>query len=109
MEVVEEAGLQNGVIKSIRATGSKVGEYLVEHPRTRFVSFTGAREVGTRIFERAAIVQEGQKWLKRTIIEMGGKDTIVVDSESDLELAAQSIVQSAFGFSGQKCSACSRA
>ncbi len=111
MEVLEEAGLPKGVINYIPGPGSEVGDYLVDHPRTRFVSFTGSREVGTRIFERAAVVHEdkGQKWLKRTIIEMGGKDTIVVDSEADLELAAQSIVQSAFGFSGQKCSACSRA
>ncbi|WP_121639235.1 L-glutamate gamma-semialdehyde dehydrogenase [Virgibacillus sp. Bac330] len=109
MEVLEEAGLPAGVINFIPGSGKDVGDYLVDHPRTRFVSFTGSREVGTRIFERAAVVQEGQKWLKRTIIEMGGKDTIVVDREADLELAAQSIVQSAFGFSGQKCSACSRA
>ncbi|MFD2045207.1 L-glutamate gamma-semialdehyde dehydrogenase [Ornithinibacillus salinisoli] len=109
MEVLEEAGLPAGVVNYIPGSGSEVGDYLVDHPRTRFVSFTGSREVGTRIFERAAVVHEGQKWLKRTIIEMGGKDTIVVDNESDLELAAQSIVQSAFGFSGQKCSACSRA
>src|SRR5699024_11586767 len=88
---------------------SEVCDYLVEQPLTRFVSFTGSREVGTNIFERAAVVQEGQKWLKRTIIEMGGKDTIVVDKDADLELVAQSIVASAFGFSGQKCSACSRA
>lgn len=109
MEVLEEAGLPAGVINFIPGPGSEVGDYLVDHPRTRFVSFTGSRDVGTRIFERAAKVQDGQKWLKRTIIEMGGKDTIVVDKEADLELAAQSIVQSAFGFSGQKCSACSRA
>jgi 1-pyrroline-5-carboxylate dehydrogenase len=109
MEVLEEAGMPAGVVNYIPGPGGEVGDYLVEHPRTRFVSFTGSREVGTRIFERAAIVQEGQKWLKRTIIEMGGKDTIVVDKEADLELAAESIVQSAFGFSGQKCSACSRA
>ncbi|WP_077702961.1 L-glutamate gamma-semialdehyde dehydrogenase [Virgibacillus dokdonensis] len=109
MEVLEEAGLPAGVINFIPGSGKDVGDYLVDHPRTRFVSFTGSREVGTRIFERAAVVHEGQKWLKRTIIEMGGKDTIVVDREADLELAAQSIVQSAFGFSGQKCSACSRA
>ncbi|WP_404451336.1 L-glutamate gamma-semialdehyde dehydrogenase [Virgibacillus necropolis] len=109
MEVLEEAGLPDGVINYIPGPGSEVGDYLVDHPRTRFVSFTGSRDVGTRIFERAAKVQEGQNWLKRTIIEMGGKDTIVVDNEADLELAAQSIVQSAFGFSGQKCSACSRA
>ena len=109
MEVLEEAGMPNGVVNYIPGPGSEVGDYLVDHPRTRFVSFTGSREVGTRIFERAAVVHEDQKWLKRTIIEMGGKDTIVVDSEADLELAAESIVQSAFGFSGQKCSACSRA
>lgn len=109
MEVLEEAGMPAGVINYIPGPGSEVGDYLVDHPRTRFVSFTGSRDVGTRIFERAAKVQPGQKWLKRTIIEMGGKDTIVVDKEADLELAAQSIVQSAFGFSGQKCSACSRA
>src|SRR5690625_2280578 len=111
MEVLEEAGLPKGVINFIPGSGSEVGDYLVDHPRTRFVSFTGSREVGTRIFERAGVVHEdkGQKWLKRTIIEMGGKDTIVVDKEADLELAAESIVKSAFGFSGQKCSACSRA
>src|SRR5699024_1824879 len=109
VEVLEEAGMPKGVVNYIPGPGSEVGDYLVDHPRTRFVSFTGSREVGTRIFERAGVVHEGQKWLKRTIIEMGGKDTIVVDSEADLELAAQSIVQSAFGFSGQKCSACSRA
>lgn len=109
MEVLEEAGMPAGVVNYIPGPGSEVGDYLVDHPRTRFVSFTGSREVGTRIFERAAVVHEGQNWLKRTIIEMGGKDTIVVDSEADLELASQSIVQSAFGFSGQKCSACSRA
>ena len=109
MEVLEEAGMPAGVVNYIPGPGSEVGDYLVDHPRTRFVSFTGSREVGTRIFERAGVVHEGQKWLKRTIIEMGGKDTIVVDKEADLELAAQSIVKSAFGFSGQKCSACSRA
>lgn len=109
MEVLEEAGLPPGVINYVPGPGGEVGNYLVEHPRTRFISFTGSREVGTGIFERAAKVQEGQIWLKRTIIEMGGKDTIIVDKDADLELAADAIVQSAFGFSGQKCSACSRA
>ncbi|REJ09224.1 L-glutamate gamma-semialdehyde dehydrogenase [Halobacillus trueperi] len=108
MEVLEEAGLPKGVINYIPGSGKEVGDYLVDHPRTRFISFTGSREVGTRLFERAAKVHDGQKWLKRTIIEMGGKDTIVVDSDSDLELAADAITYSAFGFSGQKCSACSR-
>lgn len=109
MEVLEEAGMPAGVVNYIPGPGSEVGDYLVDHPRTRFISFTGSREVGLRIFERAAKVHPGQIWLKRTILEMGGKDTIVVDKEADLELAAQSIVKSAFGFAGQKCSACSRA
>jgi len=111
VEVLEEAGMPNGVVNFIPGSGSEVGDYLVDHPRTRFVSFTGSREVGTRIFERSAVVHEdkGQKWLKRAIIEMGGKDTIIVDADADLDLAAESIVTSAFGFSGQKCSACSRA
>ncbi|WP_338787761.1 L-glutamate gamma-semialdehyde dehydrogenase [Metabacillus sp. FJAT-53654] len=109
IEVLEEAGLPPGVVNYVPGSGAEVGDYLVEHPRTRFISFTGSREVGVRIYERAAKVHEGQIWLKRVIAEMGGKDTIVVDSSADLELAAQSIVASAFGFSGQKCSACSRA
>ncbi|MGO4889653.1 L-glutamate gamma-semialdehyde dehydrogenase [Anaerobacillus sp. MEB173] len=109
MEVLEEAGLPAGVVNYLPGSGAEVGDYLVDHPRTRFISFTGSREVGVRIYERAAIVHPGQIWLKRVIAEMGGKDTIVVDNEADLDLAAQSIVQSAFGFSGQKCSACSRA
>ncbi|MGG0669362.1 L-glutamate gamma-semialdehyde dehydrogenase [Lederbergia citrisecunda] len=109
MEVLEEAGMPAGVVNYIPGSGAEVGDYLVDHPRTRFISFTGSREIGTRIYERAARVNEGQIWLKRVIAEMGGKDTIVVDNEADLELAAQSIVKSAFGFSGQKCSACSRA
>ncbi|MGD8031514.1 aldehyde dehydrogenase family protein, partial [Pseudobacillus badius] len=90
-------------------SGAEVGDFLVDHPKTRFISFTGSRDVGLRIFERASKLNDGQIWLKRVISEMGGKDTIVVDKEADLELAAQSIVKSAFGFSGQKCSACSRA
>ncbi|AXH99671.1 L-glutamate gamma-semialdehyde dehydrogenase [Sporosarcina sp. PTS2304] len=109
MEVLEEAGMPKGAVNYIPGSGSEIGDYLVDHPSTRFVSFTGSREVGTRIFERAAKVHDGQIWLKRVIAEMGGKDTIVVDNEADLELAAQSIVKSSFGFSGQKCSACSRA
>ncbi|KZZ84162.1 L-glutamate gamma-semialdehyde dehydrogenase [Bacillus sp. SJS] len=109
IEVLEEAGLPKGVVNYIPGSGAEVGDYLVDHPRTRFISFTGSRDVGLRIYERASKLSEGQIWLKRVIAEMGGKDTIVVDKEADLELAAQSIVKSAFGFSGQKCSACSRA
>lgn len=108
VEVMEEAGLPSGVLNYVPGSGSEIGDYLVDHPKTRFISFTGSKDVGVRIYERAAKVNPGQIWLKRVIAEMGGKDTIVVDSEADLEVAAQAIVTSAFGFSGQKCSACSR-
>lgn len=81
----------------------------MNHPKTRFISFTGSKEVGIAIYEKAAKVQKGQIWLKRVIAEMGGKDAILVDAGVDAEAAADAIVKSAFGFSGQKCSACSRA
>ncbi|APH05724.1 L-glutamate gamma-semialdehyde dehydrogenase [Bacillus weihaiensis] len=109
VEVLEEAGLPKGVVNFVPGSGSEVGDYLVDHPKTSIITFTGSREVGTRIFERAAKVQPGQQHLKRVIAEMGGKDTVVVDSDCDIELAAQSIFASAFGFAGQKCSAGSRA
>ena len=108
VEVLEEAGLPPGVVNFVPGSGAEVGDYLVDHPKTRFISFTGSRDVGLRINERAAKLAPGQIWIKRVIAEMGGKNTIIVDSDGDLELAAQSIVKSAFGFSGQKCSACSR-
>lgn len=109
MEVLMESGLPEGVVNYIPGSGSVIGDYLIDHPKTRFVNFTGSKEVGLRIYERAAKVQKGQIWLKRVIAEMGGKDTIIVDNDADLDLAAESITYSAFGFSGQKCSACSRA
>ncbi|WP_127586894.1 L-glutamate gamma-semialdehyde dehydrogenase [Paenibacillus koleovorans] len=109
VELLEEAGLPAGVVNYLPGPGGEIGDFLVDHPLTRFVSFTGSREVGLRINERAAKTQPGQKWIKRVIAEMGGKDTIIVDREADLDLAAEAIVLSAFGFAGQKCSACSRA
>jgi 1-pyrroline-5-carboxylate dehydrogenase len=109
VELMNEAGLPKGVVNFVPGSGAQIGDYLVDHPKTRFVSFTGSREVGCRINERAAKVNEGQIWIKRVIAEMGGKDTVVVDNDADLDLAAASIVYSAFGFSGQKCSAGSRA
>lgn len=109
LEVLMEVGLPPGVVNFVPGSGAVVGDYLVDHPRTRFINFTGSKEVGIRINERAAKVNEGQIWLKRVIAEMGGKDTIIVDNDADLDLAADAITQSAFGFSGQKCSACSRA
>jgi 1-pyrroline-5-carboxylate dehydrogenase len=105
----EEGGLPPGVVNFVVGPGGTIGDALVDHPRTRFIAFTGSKEVGLRIFERASKAQPGQLWLKRTILEMGGKDSIVVDETADIEAAADGIVASAFGFQGQKCSACSRA
>src|SRR6266568_3893059 len=86
-----------------------IGKALIEHPQVRFVAFTGPRDVGLRINELAAKPQKGQRWLKRTILEMRGKDAVVVDETANLDEAAEGIVSSAFGFQGQKCSAGSRA
>jgi 1-pyrroline-5-carboxylate dehydrogenase len=108
MEVLETVGLPPGVVNYLPGPGGSVGDVLVDHPKTRFIGFTGSKEVGLRVFERASRVQPGQRWLKRTVLEMGGKDTIVVDETADLDAAAEGIVASAFGFQGQKCSACSR-
>ena len=107
--LIEEAGLPRGVVNFLPGPGSEIGDVIVDHPRTRFIAFTGSKQVGLRIYERAAKVHPGQIWLKRTILEMGGKDSIVVDETADLEAAADGIVSAAFGFQGQKCSACSRA
>lgn len=108
-EILEEVGLPKGVLTFLPGPGASVGDFLVAHPKTRFIAFTGSKEVGLRINEMAAKHQPGQLWIKRVIAEMGGKDSIVVDKEADLESAAEGIVASAFGFQGQKCSACSRA
>lgn len=109
MEILKEAGLPPGVVNFIPGPGSSVGDYLVGHAQTRFIAFTGSKEVGLRINELAAKTTKGQLWIKRVIAEMGGKDAIVVDAQADLDAAADGIVASAFGFQGQKCSACSRA
>lgn len=109
MDIVAEAGLPDGVINFLPGPGAEVGDFLVDHPDTRFVNFTGSKEVGLRIAQRAAVVHPGQKWLKRAYMEMGGKDGLIVDETADLDLAADAIVRSAYGFQGQKCSACSRA
>lgn len=108
-EILEEAGMPAGVVNFVPGSGGEVGDKLVDHPKTRYVAFTGSKEIGLRIVERAAKHQEGQLWIKRVVAEMGGKDAIVVDSDADLDWASTGIVQSAFGFQGEKCSACSRA
>jgi len=108
-KLMEEIGLPPGVFSFVSGGGSTVGDTLVRHPRTRFISFTGSRDVGVGINRLAAEVQPGQIWLKRVTAEMGGKDAIIVDEEADIDAAAQGVAAAAFGFQGQKCSACSRA
>lgn len=108
MEILEEIGLPKGVVNYVAGSGTKVGELLVNSPKIRFISFTGSRKVGLHIYEEAAKTKPGQKWMKRVVAEMGGKDAIVVCDDADLDSAAIGIVQAAFGFQGQKCSACSR-
>jgi 1-pyrroline-5-carboxylate dehydrogenase len=107
--LMREIGLPVGVINFVSGPGGSVGDTMVAHPKTRFVSFTGSKEVGTHIYELASKVQPGQTWLKRVVAEMGGKDAIVIDEQTDLAAAAQATIASAFGYQGQKCSAASRA
>jgi 1-pyrroline-5-carboxylate dehydrogenase len=108
-EVLAEAGFPPQAFTIVPGSGAEIGDLLVTHPRTRFISFTGSRDVGLRINELAAKPQPGQVWIKRVVAEMGGKDAIVVDEEADLDSAVQGVLASAFGYQGQKCSACSRA
>jgi len=108
-EAMEEAGMPPGVVNFLPCPGGVVGDALVGHPRTRFVAFTGSKDVGLHINELAAKTVPGQIWVKRVIAEMGGKDSIVVDSDADLDEAVEGVLSSAFSYQGQKCSACSRA
>ncbi|HEY3704890.1 MAG TPA: L-glutamate gamma-semialdehyde dehydrogenase [Terracidiphilus sp.] len=109
LEVLEEVGMPGGVVNFCPGSGATFGNAIVEHPKTRFVAFTGSKAVGLDIHERAARAKPGQIWIKRTILEMGGKDSILVCADADLDAAVDGVVGAAFGFSGQKCSACSRA
>ncbi|MEP6756080.1 MAG: L-glutamate gamma-semialdehyde dehydrogenase [Chthonomonadales bacterium] len=107
-EVLQEARFPAGVVNFLPGIGEEVGEILTGHPLTRIICFTGSRSVGLHIHEKAAKTVSGQKWIKRTVLEMGGKDCIVVDEDADIDAAAEGVVAAAFGFQGQKCSACSR-
>jgi len=109
VELLEEAGMPGGVVNFCPGAGASFGNAVVAHPKTRYVAFTGSREVGLDINKSAAEHRPGQLWIKRTILEMGGKDAIIVDADADLEAAVEGVAVSAFGFQGQKCSACSRA
>lgn len=107
--LLEDAGLPDGVVNFCPGAGAKFGSAIVAHPQTRFIAFTGSKAVGLEIHESAAKTQPGQKFIKRTVLEMGGKDSIIVEADCDLDAAVDGVVASAFGFNGQKCSACSRA
>lgn len=109
LEMLWEAGVPKDVVTIVTGPGSTVGGALVRHPKTRYVAFTGSKEVGLNISEAAGKPVPGQIWIKRTVLEMGGKDAIVVDDEADVDAAVEGVTQSAFGYQGQKCSACSRA
>ncbi|WP_079475208.1 L-glutamate gamma-semialdehyde dehydrogenase [Marinococcus halophilus] len=108
VDILIESGVPDGVINFVPGDPEAIGDHLVDHPQTALISFTGSRATGTRLYQKAAAIQEGQQHLKRVIVEMGGKDTVVVDSDADLDTAAEAIIASAYGFSGQKCSAGSR-
>jgi 1-pyrroline-5-carboxylate dehydrogenase len=109
VEILYESGVPRDVVSFFTGPGGTAGEALVNHLKTRFIAFTGSKEAGLRISEQAARKQPGQVWIKRTVLEMGGKDAIVVDEEADLDAAVEGVAVSAFGYQGQKCSACSRA
>ncbi len=108
MRMLDEAGFPPGVVNLLTGEDDVLGDALVDHPDTRFINFTGSVGTGLRIHERAAKVQPGQRFLKRTFLEMGGKDAMIVDETADLDAAADAAVAGAFGFQGQKCSAMSR-
>ncbi len=109
MKIAEEAGIPSGVINFLTGSGAEVGEMLIKSPDIRFITFTGSKDVGLHIIEEAAKTRPGQIWIKRVVAEMGGKDAIIVDDEADIDSAVEGVAISAFGFQGQKCSACSRA
>jgi 1-pyrroline-5-carboxylate dehydrogenase len=109
VSILTEAGVPSDVVCLFSGPGSTVGDALVAHPKTRFIAFTGSKEAGLHISEQAAKTQPGQIWVKRVVLEMGGKDAIIVDDEADIDAAVEGVAVSAFAYQGQKCSACSRA
>jgi 1-pyrroline-5-carboxylate dehydrogenase len=109
VEILYEAGIPKDALSFLTGAGEIVGDALVKHPKTRFITFTGSKEVGLLISEAAGKKMPGQIWIKRTVLEMGGKDATIVDEEADIEAAVEGVAQAAFGYQGQKCSACSRA
>ncbi len=109
VELLEECGMPEGVVNFCPGGGASFGDALVAHPKVRYIAFTGSREVGLHINKSAADQKPGQIWIKRTVLEMGGKDAVIVDADADIDSAVEGVASAAFGFQGQKCSACSRA
>jgi 1-pyrroline-5-carboxylate dehydrogenase len=109
VEILYEAGVPREALNFITGPGETAGDALVKHPKTRYIAFTGSKEVGLLISEAAGKRVPGQIWIKRAVLEMGGKDAIIVDEEADIDSAVEGVALSAFGYQGQKCSACSRA
>jgi 1-pyrroline-5-carboxylate dehydrogenase len=109
VELLDSVGLPPGVLNFITGSGGAIGDELVKNPRVRYIAFTGSKEIGLRVNQLAAEPQPGQIWIKRVVAEMGGKDSIVVAADADLDAAVEGVAQAAYGYQGQKCSACSRA
>ena len=109
VEIFYEAGVPKAALNFVTGLGEVAGDAIVKHPKTRYIAFTGSKEVGLLISEAAAKRSPGQIWIKRAVLEMGGKDATIVDEEADLDAAVEGVAQAAFGYQGQKCSACSRA
>src|SRR5229473_6050155 len=109
VEILYEAGIPKQALQFVTGLGEVAGDALVKHPKTRFIAFTGSKDVGLLISEAAGKRQPGQLWIKRAVLEMGGKDATIVDEEADVDAAVEGVAQAAFGYQGQKCSACSRA
>ncbi len=108
VEVFEHAGLPPGVLNFVPGSGGTIGRHLVEHGDVNVVAFTGSQEVGTGVIRAGAVVRPGQSFIKKMIVEMGGKNAVIVDDDADLDGAVQAVIESAFAFAGQKCSSCSR-
>ncbi|MCZ6651682.1 MAG: proline dehydrogenase family protein, partial [Planctomycetota bacterium] len=109
MEMLEEAGVPKGVLNFVPGPGRSVGDHLVRHQGVNMIVFTGSREVGLGMIKAAADVPKGQRFIKKVVAELGGKNALIVDSDADIDAAVQGTIAAAFGYTGQKCSACSRA
>ncbi len=108
VEAIHDVGFPPGVVNLVTGDGAVLGRHLVEHGDVNVVAFTGSQEIGTSVIRAAAAVRPNQAFIKKTIVEMGGKNAIIVDDDAELDGAVQAVIESAFAFAGQKCSSCSR-